>query len=90
MDAGQIGIASEQFPPMGDSPHQTRFDLRTWWPVERRDLPFELEIGSGKGTFLVQQASQLRDVNYLGIEWAKAFWLRVFLRSKPADPRHSR
>jgi tRNA (guanine-N7-)-methyltransferase len=36
--------------------------------------PIELEIGSGKGTFLVQQAQRYPGVDYLGIEWAKAFW----------------
>jgi len=34
---------------------------------------FELEIGSGKGTFLVQQAKCQTDTNFLGIEWASEF-----------------
>ncbi|MCH2142514.1 MAG: tRNA (guanosine(46)-N7)-methyltransferase TrmB [Phycisphaerales bacterium] len=34
---------------------------------------FELEIGSGKGTFLVQQAAMQTDTNFLGIEWAGEF-----------------
>jgi len=36
--------------------------------------PFELEIGSGKGTFLVQQAALQPDTNFLGIEWAGEFY----------------
>lgn len=60
---------------MGESPAATRFDLRTWWAPEQRDHPVELEIGSGKGTFLVQQATQLPGVNYVGIEYARAFCL---------------
>jgi len=36
--------------------------------------PIELEIGSGKGTFLVQHAQLYPDVDFLGIEWAKSFW----------------
>jgi len=47
------------------------FDPRTWF--EQPDRPFEIEIGSGKGTFLVQQAPQKPGVNFLGIEWAGEF-----------------
>lgn len=38
------------------------------------DLPFELEIGSGKGTFLVQQGALKQDTNFLGIEWSREFF----------------
>lgn len=37
--------------------------------------PVHLEIGSGKGTFLVNQAKEYPDINYLGIEWANKFYL---------------
>jgi len=36
--------------------------------------PLELEIGSGKGTFLVQQARLQPGTDFLGIEYAGAFW----------------
>jgi len=36
--------------------------------------PLELEIGSGKGTFLVQHAPLHPEVNFLGIEWAGEFF----------------
>jgi tRNA (guanine-N7-)-methyltransferase len=36
--------------------------------------PVEIEIGSGKGTFLTEQARARPDVNFLGIEWARWFW----------------
>lgn len=36
--------------------------------------PVELEIGMGKGTFLLEQARSRPDVNFLGIEWARWFW----------------
>ena len=36
--------------------------------------PFELEIGSGKGTFLVQEAAARRDTDFLGIEYAGEFF----------------
>ncbi len=36
--------------------------------------PIHLEIGSGKGTFLVAQAQAQPEVNFLGIEWARKFY----------------
>ena len=45
------------------------------WPVLfGNDHPVELEIGSGKGTFLLEQARSRVDVNFMGIEWARWFW----------------
>ncbi len=49
-----------------------RIDPRDWFP--QPDHRFELEIGSGKGTFLVQQAPLRPDVNFLGIEWSLQFY----------------
>ena len=45
-----------------------------WFAPERRALPMEVEIGTGKGTFIVEQAAAFPNVNYIGIEWAKQFW----------------
>lgn len=36
--------------------------------------PFELEIGSGKGGFLVSRATNNPDIRMLGIEWANKFF----------------
>ncbi|HPC65152.1 MAG TPA: tRNA (guanosine(46)-N7)-methyltransferase TrmB [Anaerohalosphaeraceae bacterium] len=36
--------------------------------------PVELEIGSGRGTFLVSQAAAFAETHFLGIEWAAKFW----------------
>jgi tRNA (guanine-N7-)-methyltransferase len=33
-----------------------------------------IEIGSGKGTFLVSQAQARPDVNFIGIEWARKYY----------------
>jgi len=38
-----------------------------------RSRPLELEIGSGKGTFLLARAASRPDVNFVGIERAKAY-----------------
>jgi len=39
------------------------------------DRPIELEIGTGKGTFLLARARRRPDLNFLGIEWARAYCL---------------
>ncbi len=39
-----------------------------------RCAPVHIEIGSGKGTFLVNQAKSQPEVNFIGIEWANRFY----------------
>lgn len=77
LDAGGIGITDAELPPLPDRANNatieaTRVDPRPWFP--NPDLPLEIEIGSGKGTFLVQQCELQPDANFLGIEWAKEFY----------------
>ncbi len=44
------------------------------WPgIFGNNNPVELEIGSGKGTFLVSVAEKSPQTNFIGIEWAKAY-----------------
>lgn len=43
-------------------------------PGPGAERAMDLEIGSGKGTFLVQQAALEPDVDFLGVEWSKKFW----------------
>ena len=45
-----------------------------WGLVFGNDHPVELEIGSGKGTYLTDQAKARPDVNFFGIEWANWFY----------------
>jgi len=47
-------------------------------PLDPRELfdndrPIELEIGSGKGTFLLARAANRPDLNFIGIEWARSY-----------------
>ena len=35
--------------------------------------PVEIEIGTGKGTFLLERAKARPDVNFLGIEWTRKY-----------------
>lgn len=75
LDVGHIGILQDQLPPMpapGQGP--SRVDLKAWFGPARAQLPLELEIGSGKGTFLLNQAKKTPEVNYVGIEWAMQYW----------------
>jgi tRNA (guanine-N7-)-methyltransferase len=39
------------------------------------DRPVELEIGSGKGTFLLAESGERPDANFLGIEYARRYWI---------------
>lgn len=48
-------------------------------PIELNELflrsgPVEIEVGSGKGTFLLHQARLHPELNYLGIEWASKYY----------------
>lgn len=74
---GVVGVGEAELPPLPDSIAEDagagRVDPRAWF--EDPSLPFEIEIGSGKGTFLVQQAMLQPGVNFLGIEWAREFYL---------------
>jgi len=73
---GVVGVSDDELPPLPDdvviNPESGIVDPRAWF--EHPDRPFELEIGSGKGTFLVQQAELEPETNFLGIEWAGEFY----------------
>ena len=68
MDVGEHGLDLSQLPPFDQGPFDpgSLFPNPTW--------PLELEIGSGKGTFLAQQAVLQAETNFLGVEWATEFW----------------
>lgn len=68
LDVGEIGFDMRSLPAFEEG----RIDPRKWFKVS--DAPFELEIGSGKGTFLLQEALQRTEPNYLGFEWAAEFY----------------
>ena len=50
-----------------------RVDPRSWFANPARRL--ELEIGCGKGTFILEQSGASPDINYLGIEWTREFYM---------------
>ena len=68
LDFDGYGLDREDLPP---------FEAGPWDPrglFESPERRFELEIGSGKGTFLVQQSVLQPETNHLGIEWAGEFF----------------
>lgn len=73
---GLIGISRDELPPLPDAilsdPEAGRLDPRAWFAHPGR--PFELEIGSGKGTFILEEAKARPGTNFLGIEWAGEFY----------------
>lgn len=76
LDPTGVGITEGELPALPDdvltNPDGARLDPRQWF--EHPERRFEIEIGSGKGTFLVQQAELQPDTNFLGIEWAGEFY----------------
>ncbi len=76
LNISEIGRTADDLPPLPDDllarPEGAWFDPRRWF--DDPDAAFELEIGSGKGTFLVQQAERQPETNFLGIEWAREFF----------------
>jgi len=70
LDVGEVGIDKDHLPDY----HVDRPDPRSWFPPGSVQRPLELEIGCGKGTFLVQQAELSPGVNFLGLEYSRPFW----------------
>ncbi|MDP6987588.1 MAG: tRNA (guanosine(46)-N7)-methyltransferase TrmB [Phycisphaerales bacterium] len=68
LDTSGYGIEADNLPAWDGGV----FDPRTLFAES--DRPFELEVGSGKGTFLVQQAANQPNTNFLGIEWSSEFY----------------
>jgi len=68
---GTVGIAPAEYPALPDelltNPEAGRLDPRRWFLDP--SLPFELEIGTGKGSFILQHGAANPNVNMLGIEW---------------------
>jgi tRNA (guanine-N7-)-methyltransferase len=77
LDPGAVGITRADLPPLPDGllehPERAWLPIGRWFPHPER--PLDLEIGSGKGTFLLNQATADPGANFLGVEYAREFWL---------------
>ena len=62
-------------------------DPRRLFEGSRRDDPLEVEIGSGKGSFLVAESEIRAEVLFAGVERARRYWLyaadRLRRRERP-------
>jgi len=73
LDTTGYGLTPADLPPIDLAHRQaSRIDPRAWFDHPGR--PLELDIGTGKGTFLVQQAPLRPKVNYLGLESNREFY----------------
>jgi len=59
--------------PIGQNPDALPKPI-VWRELFGNDHPVELEIGTGKGTFLKEQAKARPETNFFGIEWANWYW----------------
>jgi tRNA (guanine-N7-)-methyltransferase len=68
---GVISVTAHEYPVLPDAalqdPEAGRLDPRRWFTHPER--PLEIEIGTGKGAFIVSQSAADPETNYLGIEW---------------------
>jgi tRNA (guanine-N7-)-methyltransferase len=73
---GVISVTREELPPLPDdiisSPDAGHIDPRKWFVAP--ELPFEIEIGCGKGTFVLNESQERTDANFLGFEWEYEFF----------------
>ncbi|MBY0309047.1 MAG: tRNA (guanosine(46)-N7)-methyltransferase TrmB [Phycisphaerales bacterium] len=77
LDPTGVGIDAAAIPQLPDDvlrrPESGQISVSAWFTDP--SPPLEVEIGSGKGTFLVQQAPTQPGTNFLGIEYAHDFYL---------------
>ncbi len=76
LDVTGFGYDQDQLPEVGSG----HLDLRAWfgfepWAGQGNDPRLlDIELGSGKGTFLTQEAPLHPDTLFIGIEWASQFY----------------
>ena len=58
-----------------------------WKEVFGNDNPIHLEIGTGKGSFIMESARRNPDINYIGIEKYSSVLLRALEKMEGEEPR---
>lgn len=61
-----------------------------WGAIYGNTGPVEIEVGSGKGTFLVEAAQRSPETNFLSIEWAGPYAEHLRDRIRRRDLRNAR
>ena len=80
LDVTGFGRDQDELPEIAAEVGSAFLDLREWFGFEPWEgggadpRPLELELGSGKGTFLAQEAPLHPGTLFLGIEWASQFY----------------
>lgn len=73
---GVVGVAAHELPALpdgiGSNPELGRHDPRAWFA--RAGAALEIEIGTGKGAFILMHAANNPGVNILGIEREGEIW----------------
>ncbi len=77
-DTTGYGFFAVDLPAIGVDGPEAPVSVRSWFHASSDDpavvkRPLEIEIGSGKGTFLVQHAPLHPDTDFLGIEYARQY-----------------
>ncbi|MCC6428894.1 MAG: tRNA (guanosine(46)-N7)-methyltransferase TrmB [Phycisphaerales bacterium] len=89
---GVIAISREELPALPDEiirdPEAGRLDLQRWFANAAAAV--EIEIGSGKGTFILNEARDRPDANLLGIEWEHEFFAYAADRLRRAGITNAR
>lgn len=70
LEPGHAGLTWADLP----ADYATRIGAAFFFPLHRPEQSFDLEIGSGKGTFLLQQSALEPETNFLGAEHAGEFF----------------
>jgi tRNA (guanine-N7-)-methyltransferase len=71
------GLPHPHRPPAERHPPPTPLD---WQAIFGNDRPIELEVGFGKGLFLLTEATRRREVNFVGIEVVRKYQLYTATR----------
>jgi tRNA (guanine-N7-)-methyltransferase len=89
---GVIGVTAGEYPPLPDDvvsrPTAGFVDVGAWFAEPGR--PLELEIGCGKGTFILEHSGRVPGVQLLGIEWAREYYLYTADRLRRAGRKNVR
>jgi tRNA (guanine-N7-)-methyltransferase len=80
------GVVAADLP----DPSTGRIGPDFFFPGRDTSRPFELEIGSGKGTFLVQEAATRAGSDFLGVEYAGEFFRHAADRVRRRGMAHVR
>lgn len=89
---GVIGLSEAEYPPLPDAvvqdPTAGRLDPRGWFAHPSR--PLELEIGCGKGTFILNASGATQETNFLGVEWEGLYFAYTADRLRRAGRTNTR